>query len=73
LHLRSASLARYSKVQVVSVGESPFDRRWRMASVSADTAGGGSHRITIPYLPVADAHALFDRLGARVNETAFRW
>jgi putative membrane protein len=70
---RSTSLARYSKVQVVSVGESPFDRRWRMASVSADTAGGGSHRITIPYLPVADAHALFDRLGARVNETAFRW
>jgi hypothetical protein len=44
-----------------------------MASVSADTAGGGTHRITIPYLPVADAHALFATLGARVNETAFRW
>jgi putative membrane protein len=70
---RSSSLARYSKVQVVSLGESPFDRRWRMASVSADTAGGGTHRITIPYLPVADAHALFATLGARVNETAFRW
>jgi putative membrane protein len=70
---RSTSLARYSKVQVVSLGESPFDRRWKMASVSADTAGGGSHRITIPYLPVAEAHALFETLGARVNETAFRW
>ena len=70
---RSTSLARYSKVQAVSLGESPFDRRWKMASVSADTAGGGSHRITIPYLPVADAHALFEKLGARVNKTAFRW
>lgn len=70
---RNTSVARYAKVQAVTMGESPFDRRWRMASVSADTAGGGAHRITIPYLPVAQARALFDHLGTRVNETAFRW
>lgn len=70
---RSTSLARYAKVQAVQLAEDPFDRRWKMASVSADTAGGGSHRITIPYLPIAEARAVFDDLGARVNETAFRW
>ncbi len=70
---RSASLARYAKLQVVSLGEDPFDRRWRMASISADTAGGGSHRISIPYLPAAEARVVFEQLGTRVNETAFRW
>jgi len=70
---RSASIARYAKVQAIRIGESPFDRRWKMASVAADTAGGGSHRVVIPYLPVAEARAVFDDLGARVNETAFRW
>jgi membrane protein YdbS with pleckstrin-like domain len=58
---------------VVNLGQSPFDRRWRMASISADTAGGGSHRITIPYLPLEEARTAFDDLGVRVNETAFRW
>lgn len=70
---RSTCLARYAKVQAIKLGEDPFDRRWKMASVSADTAGGGSHRITIPYLPVAQARSVFDHLGARVIETAFRW
>ncbi len=70
---RSTSIARYAKLQAVSLGESPFDRRWKMASISADTAGGGAHRITIPYLPAAEARVVFDDLGARVNETAFRW
>lgn len=70
---RSASLARFAKVQVVTIGESPFDRRWKMANVGADTAGGGAHRIAIPYLAAAEARAVFEELGARVNPTAFRW
>ncbi len=70
---RSASLARYAKVQAVKMSNSPFDRRWQMANVSADTAGGGSHRISIPYLPAAEAQSVFDELGTRANETAFRW
>jgi putative membrane protein len=70
---RSRSLARYAKVQAIGLGETPFDRRWKMASISADTAGGGSHRIVVPYLPQAEARAVFNDLGARVNETAFRW
>lgn len=70
---RSTSIARYAKVQAVAMGESPFDRRWKMARVFADTAGGGAHRIAIPYLSVEEARALFDDITARVNETAFRW
>ena len=41
--------------------------------LAADTAGGGSHRIVIPYLPAAEARAVFDDLSTRVDETAFRW
>ncbi|HEU4929895.1 MAG TPA: PH domain-containing protein [Candidatus Krumholzibacteria bacterium] len=70
---RSTSMARYAKVQAVAMGETPFDRRWKMARVFADTAGGGPHRVAIPYLPVEQARALFDDLSGRVNETAFRW
>ena len=70
---RSASLARYAKVQALTIGESPFDRKWKMANVSVDTAGGGRHRIAIPYLAVDEARLVFDELGARVNQTAFRW
>jgi putative membrane protein len=70
---RSQSVARYAKLQAVTLGESPFDRRWKMASLAADTAGGGSHRIVVPYLPAAEASAVFDDLSARVDETAFRW
>lgn len=70
---RSTSIARYAKVQAVAMGESPFDRRWKMARVFADTAGGGAHRVAIPYLSVEEARALFDDITGRVNETAFRW
>ncbi len=70
---KSASLARYAKVQAIRMGESPFDRRWKMASIAADTAGGGSHRISISHLSVDAARAVFADLEARVNQTAFRW
>jgi putative membrane protein len=69
----STSVARFAKLQAVKLDESPFDRRWKMATVAADTAGGGSHRVMIPYLPANEARVVFDDLGARVNETAFRW
>ena len=51
---RHLTVARFSKVQAVSMTQSPFDRRHRMASVRVDTAGAGdaSHRVDIPYLPV---------------------
>jgi membrane protein YdbS with pleckstrin-like domain len=72
---RKLSVARLSKIQTVSLGESPFDRRYRMAGVRVDTAGAGaaSHRVHIPYLDRSVARRLFDSLGTAAARTAFRW
>ena len=57
---RCISAAFLDKVQVVSLHESPFDRRWRMASVGIDTAGAGpaDHLIHVPCLPRDVAESL---------------
>lgn len=70
---RQSSLARYAKVQVVSGVASPFDRRWGMATVAADTAGGGAHRLVIPLLDTDQAQSVQARLRARVAAARFRW
>lgn len=72
---RNLTVARFSKVQAVSMTQSPFDRRHRMASVAVDTAGAGgaSHRVHIPYLPLETATDLFGQLGTAAARTAFRW
>jgi putative membrane protein len=55
-----------NRVQVVCLGESPFDRRYRMASLRVDTAGAASptDQIRIPYLDLDVAREL-----ARALET----
>jgi len=55
-----------NRVQVVCLGESPFDRRYRMASLRVDTAGAASptDQIRIPYLDLEVAREL-----ARALET----
>ncbi len=72
---RHLTVARFSKVQAVSMTQSPFDRRHRMASVQVDTAGAGdaSHPVDIPYLAVETATELFGQLGTAAARTAFRW
>jgi putative membrane protein len=72
---RRMSLARVTKVQVVAMHESPFDRRHGMASVAVDTAGGGSdsNRVDIPYLGRQVAEGLAETLTAGAARTAFRW
>jgi putative membrane protein len=72
---RHLTVARFSKLQAVSMTQSPLDRRHFMASVRVDTAGAGgaSHRVDIPYLRIADATALFGQLGTAAARTAFRW
>ena len=72
---RHLTIARFNKVQAVSMTQSPFDRRHRMASVRVDTAGAGdaSHRVDIPYLAVEQAVELFGQLGTVAARTAFRW
>jgi putative membrane protein len=72
---RQMTVARYTKIQTVSLTESPFDRRHRMAAVRVDSAGAGdlSHRIRIPYLARATAEDLFRRLAGEAARTSFRW
>lgn len=72
---RRTSIARFAKIQVVRVSESPFDRRRQMARMHVDTAGAGaaSHKLEIPYMAVATARGLGERLSAEAAQTAFRW
>lgn len=72
---RRVSVVRLEKAQAASLAESPFDRRWRMASVRVDTAGAGAagHHIAIPYLDRAAARDVLDRVTRRVARTALQW
>ena len=68
------SIARCSKIQVMTMIQSPFDRRAGMAGVRIDTAGAGTagHGLAIPYLPAATARGVFDRLSVQAAHTTFR-
>jgi uncharacterized membrane protein YdbT with pleckstrin-like domain len=72
---RRQTIAPFSKVQAVSVHESPFDRRLRMASLAVDTAGTSAdgHRIAVPYLTRQIADGLAAQLAAQAARTTFRW
>ncbi|MDH4062982.1 MAG: PH domain-containing protein [Acidobacteriota bacterium] len=72
---RRETRVRPNRIQVVTLHESPFDRRAAMARVRVDTAGGGerSHAIDIPYLANDVARALRQRLSTQAARTAFRW
>lgn len=66
---------RYSKVQSISIRQTPLDRRARMGTLEVDTAGQSTSglRLRIPYLPIAVAEALKDELRQRAAAAAFRW
>jgi putative membrane protein len=72
---RHVTIARFTKIQAVTLGESPFDRRARMARVRVDTAGASdaSHRVDVPYLARETATRLFELLAGQAARTAFRW
>jgi putative membrane protein len=70
---RNVTVAPVVKIQTVACLESPFDRRAAMARVDVDTAGGRSHRVSIPYLARETARALYARLAVQAAQTAFRW
>jgi len=61
---RRVTATFFDRVQVVSLDESPFDRRAEMATVDVDTAGAGAtgHRVRVPYLDRQIARALYERL-----------
>lgn len=72
---RKISAVRFVNMQTVSMRQSPFDRRRRMASVAVDTAGAGKigHRIQIPFLDVEVAESMLHRLYVETCATEFRW
>ena len=51
------SMPFFEKIQSLQLDQSPFDRRWRMAKLSIDTAAAGpaEHQIHIPLLDEAIA------------------
>lgn len=64
----------YDKIQSVSVGETPFDRRWGMARVIVDTAGSGLFPAAqIAYLDADEARALGRRLAREAAGREFVW
>lgn len=67
---RRTIVARLAKVQVVTVRESPFDRRAAMAQLGIDTAGA---TVAIPYLPRETAMGLHATLAIAASQTEFRW
>jgi uncharacterized membrane protein YdbT with pleckstrin-like domain len=73
--VRRLSVARCNRVQVVSLHETPFDRRARMATLRVDTAGGGrtGHPIAVPLIEAATARELHEVLYREAGRTAFRW
>ncbi|MEQ1827631.1 MAG: PH domain-containing protein, partial [Pirellula sp.] len=52
------SMTFMDKIQSVHLSQTPFDRRWGMASLAVDTsaAGPADHRIQVEYLDVDSAH-----------------
>ncbi|MEO1370456.1 MAG: PH domain-containing protein, partial [Acidobacteriota bacterium] len=69
------SLVPLGKIQCVSLTQTPFDRRWRMATLRVDTAGAsaGGHRVEVPYLELGLARELADDLAAGAADTTFLW
>jgi uncharacterized membrane protein YdbT with pleckstrin-like domain len=67
--MRTTTVTLEDRVQVVTVRESPFDRRYGHASLSIDTAGAGAaeRKIEIPYLDGAVAGALRRSIAARAE------
>lgn len=61
---RKLSLSFYDRMQTLSVSQSPFDRRWNMASLSIDTAAAGpaDHAIDVSYLDAEFAFHQFEEL-----------
>ncbi|MEL7060433.1 MAG: PH domain-containing protein [Acidobacteriota bacterium] len=71
----TVSAVPFAKIQCVSLRQTPFDRRHRMARLSVDTAGANlrRHRVSIPYLPLDVAEDTALQLEAEAARRTFRW
>ena len=67
---KKTSVTFFEKIQTVRLDETPFDRRWKMASLCIDTAAAGpaDHRIHINYLTDDFARREFDEIVRQSSE-----
>ncbi|MCP4096759.1 MAG: PH domain-containing protein [Planctomycetaceae bacterium] len=72
---RKTSITFFDKIQILCINQSPFDRRWGMATLCVDTAAAGpaGHRMQIAYLEEQFAHDEFKdlRVSAAGREPVF--
>jgi putative membrane protein len=69
---RKFSITFLNKIQVVRCSQSPFDRRWRMAQLSIDTAASGSadHKIDVEMLDAEFAKQECQALAMQLDAAA---
>lgn len=67
--LQKCSMTFFDKIQSVQVNQSPWDRRWKMASISFDTlcAGPAGHRIDIGMMDSEFASRELDQLSVAIR------
>ena len=67
--LQKCSMTFFDKIQSVQVNQSPWDRRWKMASISFDTlcAGPAGHRINIGMMDSEFASRELDQLSVAIR------
>ena len=71
---RRVVIVRFAKIQTVTLGETPFDRRTVMAAVHIDTAGASERSVVrIPYLPRDTATRLYRQLAGEAAQRQFKW
>jgi putative membrane protein len=70
---RKLSVTFFDKVQTVAVLQSPFDRRWEMATLLVDTAAAGpaQHRIEVKYLPTEVAFEESVQIASAASRSRF--
>jgi putative membrane protein len=75
LFYRKLSYTFYDRIQTISLAQSPFDRRWGMATLMVDTAAAGpaDHVIAIPYLDAEVARHEFQVLQSAAAANRPHW
>jgi len=73
--VRQWRVVRYSKIQMLRLTQTPFDRRHRMMSLKIDTAnaGSGQFAIVIPFLACEVAREIYQALAQEAAAREFRW
>jgi putative membrane protein len=66
---KKLSLTFFNRIQTIRLDQSPFDRRWKMATLSIDTAAAGpaDHRVHVKYLDAGFAQTRYQALSRKLR------